>query len=337
MIRLRRLWPLLPVLLLAACARAAGPVQRSFFAMGTLVEVTLYDVPQERAERLLDDIEADFQRMHHEWHAWEEGPLVHVNRAIAQGRSVEIPAVIAPLLPPAIRLSEASNHLFNPAIGRLIALWGFQSDEPARQPPDPADIERLVRANPRMTDLVIEDGRLRSRNPMVQLDFGGFAKGWAIDRVIEKLRAAGVENAIVNAGGDLRAIGRHGNRPWRVGVRHPRRKDALLAVLEVQGDESVFTSGDYERYFEYQGRRYHHIIDPRTGWPAEGAASVTLIHREAATADAAATALLIAHEDEWREIARRMGIDQVLRVEQDGRIVMTPAMARRARLLGRQP
>ncbi len=330
---LRRLWPLLPILLLAACARADGLVQRSFFAMGTLVEVTLYDVPRARAEQLLDSIEADFQRMHHEWHAWEEGPLVHVNRAIAQGRSVEIPAVIAPLLPPAIRLSEASNHLFNPAIGRLLALWGFQSDEPAQRPPDPAEIERLVRANPRMTDLVIEDGRLRSRNPMVQLDFGGFAKGWAVDRVIEKLRAAGVENAIVNAGGDLRAIGRHGDRPWRVGVRHPRRKDALLAFLEVEGDESVFTSGDYERYFEYQGRRYHHIIDPRTGWPAEGATSVTLIHREAATADAAATALLIAHEDEWREIARRMGIDQVLRVEQDGRVVMTPAMARRVHLL----
>jgi len=103
------------------------------------------------------------------------------------------------------------------------------------------------------------------------------------------------------------------------------------------GPSAVFTSGDYERFFEYEGRRYHHIIDPRTGWPAVGAASVTVIHPRAATADAAATALLIAHEDEWREIARRMGIDQVLRVEQDGRIVMTPAMARRARLLNDRP
>ncbi len=326
MSRLRRLWPLLPILLLAACARAAGPVQRSFFAMGTLVEVTLYDVPHARAERLLDDIEADFQRMHHEWHAWEEGPLVHVNRAIAQGRSVEIPAVIAPLLPPAIRLSEASNHLFNPAIGRLIALWGFQSDEPARQPPDPAEIERLVRANPRMTDLVIEDGRLRSRNPMVQLDFGGFAKGWAVDRVIEKLRAASVENAIVNAGGDLRAIGRHGDRPWRVGVRHPRRKDALLAVLEVEGDESVFTSGDYERYFEYRGRRYHHIIDPRTGYPAHHMRSVALLAPDATTADALSTAVFVLGPDAGMALVERWPSVEALLLDTEARVHLSSGL-----------
>ena len=137
-----------------------------------------------------------------------------------------------------------------------------------------------------------------------------------------------VENAIINAGGDLRVIGQHGNRPWRIGIRHPR-ESRILASIEVSGDTSVFTSGDYERFFEVDGQRYHHIIDPRTGYPASSTTSVTIIHSNAATADAAATALFVAGPDQWPSTARNMGIRYVMLIDKQGTIHMNPAMQSR--------
>ena len=103
-------------------------------------------------------------------------------------------------------------------------------------------------------------------------------------------------------------------------------------MIETQGDESVFTSGDYERGFDYQGRHYHHVLDPRTGYPAEGARSVTVIHPDAATADAAATALLVAGADEWLKVARDLQLRWVMRVDDEGTVHLTPAMAARVRI-----
>ena len=324
-------------LLLGACTPSEPQLaRRDFFAMGTLVSVSLAGLPPERAEALFDAVEADFAERHRQWHAWEESPLVRLNRALPGGDWVPLDPVLAPLMAPAIRLSIESEHLFNPAIGRLIALWGFHDDEFEPRLPDPGAIRALVAANPRMTDLELDGDRVRSRNPAVELDFGGFAKGYTVDEVIEALRREGVANAVVNAGGDLRAIGRHGDRPWRIGIRHPRA-DRVLGMIEVSGDESVFTSGDYERGFEIGGRRYHHIIDPRTGWPATGTRSVTVLHRSAATADAAATALFVAGPRDWRRIARRMGIKAVLLIDAQGRAHLTPAMAARVQFAEPSP
>ena len=143
--------------------------------------------------------------------------------------------------------------------------------------------------------------------------------------MIDLLRARGIHNAIVNAGGDLRAIGTHGARPWHIGIRHPR-KDGILASIDSAGDTSIFTSGDYERLFEVNGKRFHHILDPRTGYPATGTVAVTVVHENGAIADAAATALFVAGPADWADIARQMGIDRVMLVDSEGTIHMTPAM-----------
>jgi thiamine biosynthesis lipoprotein len=174
-----------------------------------------------------------------------------------------------------------------------------------------------------MDDVAIDGIEMYSTNDAVRLDLGGFAKGYGVDVAIEHLREMGITNAVVNAGGDLRAIGRHGNRPWRVGIRNPRGP-GILASVDVQGDESVFTSGDYERYFEYEGIRYYHILDPRTGYPARGARSVTVFDDNAAEADAAATAIFVAGPEEWYEVAKSMGIKAVMLVDTRGTIYMTP-------------
>jgi thiamine biosynthesis lipoprotein len=326
----------LVVLTVSACKREQPVYNTRFLAFGTLVDLSIIGVSRDTANRASQALEQDFAFMHHAWHAWDPGPLGRVNQLIRKGETFSAPPSVLPLLKLAQRFSEQSGGLFNPAIGHLIDLWGFHTDDPeCRPPPPPEAIRNLVRSNPSMGDLTLDGILMHSNNPDVKLDFGAFGKGYGIDLAIAHLREMGIHNAIVNAGGDLRAIGDRDGQPWRIAVRRP--SGGVFATLEVSGDESVFTSGDYERYFVYEGETYHHIIDPRTGYPARGSRSVTVVHSDAATADAAATALFVAGPEQWVEVARGMGIKQVLLLDVAGTIHMTPAMAQRVKFLDREP
>jgi thiamine biosynthesis lipoprotein len=319
-------------LLLSGCTAPPADFHQSLFIFGTLVDITVHDSPEEQAEAAVAAVDDDFQRMHHEWHAWKPGgELVALNRRLAGGETTTVSDFLLPLLRQARTLSIQSDGLFNPAIGRLIGLWGFHSDEPPPGPPPPvAEIERLLAGKPDMQALVIEGSQVSSSNPLVQLDLGGFAKGYALNQAISRLRSLGVGNAIVNAGGDLCVSGRHGERPWQVGIRHPQG-EGVIAALAVADGECVLTSGNYERYREYENVRYAHILDPRTGWPVRHVASATVIHADGGVADAAATALTVAGPDDWRRIARGMGLRYVMLVDEMGTVYMSPAMAERVR------
>lgn len=323
---------LLCLLLVSGCSQSPDLVRhRQFFALGTLIDITMYDIDGAAAEQAGLELEQLFMRMHADWHAWQPGILQETNRRLATLEDFPADPALLPLLDEANRLSRLSDELFNPVIGKLIALWGFHSDE--RQdgpPPDNNRILELVAQQPSVTDVTLHDGHLRNGNPAVRYDLGGVAKGYAIDRGIERLRARGIDHAIINAGGDLRAIGRHGERPWHIGIRDPRGP-GVLAAIELGDDESIFTSGDYERFFDHDNQRYHHIIDPRNGYPADSATSVTVIHTDAATADAAATALFVAGPELWQTVARRMGIRYVLLIDRNGTIHLNPAMQQRVR------
>ncbi len=327
---MKRLSILLSVLLLlSGCSQEPQRHDYQLYVFGTLVDITLWDVDEARGNEAISTISSDFQRMHREWHAWEPGPLVSLNEAIAAGREAEVPASLLPIIGQSQQLYRQSDGLFNPAIGGLLKLWGFQSSERPNGPPPAAEaIAAWVASAPGMDDLHISDGMLHSDNPRVQLDFGAFAKGYAVDLAIERLRAMGIENAIVNAGGDLRAIGSKSGEPWRIGVRHPQG-NGVLAAIAVQGDEAVFTSGNYERYREHEGVRYTHILDPRNGMPVDGVTSVTVIHDSGAVADAATTALVVAGPEEWPRIARQMGIKYVMLVDDAGTVYLNPAMRER--------
>lgn len=287
----------------------------------------------EDADAAVAAVDRELQMMHRRWHAWEPGLLADVNRALAEGGQIELSADTLAVIERARELERSSNGLFNPAIGRLLALWGFHASElPHGPPPTPAAIEEQVRQAPSMADLDIGAGELSSRNRAVQLDFGAYIKGVAVARALEILAKHGIEHAIVNAGGDLGVIGRRGDRPWRAAVEHPDGTGGrYLADLEVRDGEFVFTSGNYRRYRQGDGIRYGHIIDPRDGYPADGVRSVTAITRDGGKADAAATALAVADVGEWPAVARKLGVELVMRVGADGLIEITPAMAARVR------
>jgi thiamine biosynthesis lipoprotein len=322
---------------LAGCERAPEVHQHTFFAFGTLVELSVADPDPKRAARAAEAVEQAFHDYHRLWHAWHPGPLVDLNRALAAGAGAVPEPSIRTLLERAAPLAEQSGYRFDPAIGGLVALWGFHGDTLPEGPPPGAEALRDWREHkPSLADLYWDEGRLFSRNPALQLDFGAFAKGYAVDQAIARLRALGIDNAIVNAGGDLRAIGRRPDRPWRIGIRHPRNPE-VLASIAVEGDESLFTSGDYERFFEHEGQRFHHILDPFSGRPAAGTTSVTVLHGDATTADAAATALFVAGPEHWQEVARAMGLRHVMLIDTGGVAHLTPAMAARVRFEAAAP
>jgi thiamine biosynthesis lipoprotein len=323
----------LACVLLPACSQNDGSEknqqQRSLLLFGTIIEITLYDVDQGLADQAFAQLESDFSRWHQNWSPWTDGELAQLNLKLATGKSFEVDAELRSLILTAVHFSALSDNLFNPAIGNLVNLWQFhRSEEADIAPPDPAVIAKLVAARPTMADLAISGNTISSRNPAVQLTLGAFAKGYAIDIALAKLHALGINNAVINAGGDLKVIGKHGNRDWRVGIRHPRQS-GVLGWLEVRPEESVFTSGDYERFYMYQGQRMHHILDPRSGYPSTGLTSVTVIDTDAGRADAAATALLVAGPEHWYQLARALGIKYALVVDENGNIQLDPAMAQR--------
>ena len=325
------LWLLL-LWTLAACS-PPPLVQQQSYVFGTLVEVSVYGVPEAQAQQAIAAVLARFDELHRQLHAWQPSELSRLNAALAKGERIPASPELAAMLRDAQAISNQSNDLFNPAIGGLIALWGFHADTPQGTVPDTPAIARWVKAAPRMRDLHIENDTVWSDNPAVQLDLGGYAKGRALDDAVAILKAHGIKNALVNIGGNVIALGAHGDRPWRVGIQHPR-KPGTLATLDLHDGEAIGTSGDYQRFFEVSGRRYCHLIDPRSGRPASGMQSVTVLARGAhagTRSDALSKPLFIDGAARLAKHAARLGVADYLAVDAAGQIHVSPAMKARLR------
>ena len=323
---------------ISACNSPIKQYDYSIFAFGTLIDISLYDTDQQQADKAFAQLQQLFDKNHNDWSPWTDGDLALLNKKLHTQTTVSVPKHLIPVIKTSIDISQQTNNYYNPAIGHLINLWQFHKYQDANiQPPDDDKIQNLIRKNPKMSDLTFNTkNQLINTNPAVLLNFGAFAKGYAIKLAMEQLHELDIHNAIINAGGDLSVIGQHGDRAWNIGIRHPRN-DSLLASIEVKNKESVFTSGDYERFFTYQSKRYHHILDPSTGYPTDDAQSVTVIHSDAGYADAAATALFVAGSKEWQAIAKKMNLRYVMLIAANGDIHLTPAMEKRLKFLNKPP
>lgn len=332
---MRRALIFLLLLCLAACGR--DPVIQSHtYVFGTLVDISIYGESESRAQALTGHIQQEFQRLHNSLHAWQpNSDLAKLNDAFALGKSIKVSPELAHLIIEATLISERSHGLFNPAIGHLIQTWGFQRDEFVSVKPNIDELKRWVSANPQMHDIRIEGNVAVSRNPAVRLDFGGYAKGYALDIAARYLRQQKVQGALINIGGNIIAIGQHGDRPWRVGIQHPRQPGPI-ATLDLPDGWAIGTSGDYQRYFEAEGQRYCHIIDPRTGWPARDVQAVTVLIPKGENAgtmsDAVSKPLFISGVAGWREMAREMKVDNALLIDSRGVIHATPEMRKKLRM-----
>ncbi len=358
----RLLTLLAAVCLLAACAPPA-PWRQESYVFGTRVELLIAGVPEAQARAAGNRVLQEFDRLHRTYHAWQPSELSALNESIAAARTHEVTVEFAGFIRQAQAIAAAGDYLFDPGIGRLIALWGFQSDDIQPRLPDVAAVKALLAEHPSIADLRLDGNRVSSRNKSVALDFGGYLKGVALDRAAALLQQDGVHHALINIGGNVMALGSRdgklGGMPWRVGIQHPRPQavgGAPLAALELRDGEAIGTSGDYHRYFEIGGRRYCHLLDPRTGFPADATQAVTILIEHAPTAgalpardspsgagalptwdspsgagmrsDALSKPIFIAGA-EWRAMARKLGVEAVLKVAADGTASVTPAMHKR--------
>ncbi len=322
------------LLLLWALAACSPPplVQQQSYVFGTLVEVSVYGAPEAQARQAIAAVLARFDELHRQLHAWQPSELSRLNAALAKGERAPLSPELAAMLGDAQALSNQSNDLFNPAIGGLIALWGFHADAPQARVPDAAAI-RHCEQQPRNARSASRKQHRLERHPAVQLDLGGYAKGRALDDAVRILKAHGIKNALVNIGGNVIALGGHGERPWRVGIQHPR-KSGTLAVLDLRDGEAVGTSGDYQRYYEAGTPLHSHLIDPRSGSPARGMQSVTVLvagKRAGTRSDALSKPLFIDGAARLADNASRLGVSDYLAVDAAGRIHVSPAMKARLR------
>lgn len=304
---------------------------------GTVVDISIYGESEERAGVLSALVLDEFRRLHNKFHAWQPSALTALNDSIARGVPHQADAEMVTLLQAAQQLANNSDDTFNPAIGRLIRLWGFQSSNIQPQRPAAAEVKRLVDANPRMADLQFDGTLVTSRNNMVMVDLGGFAKGYALDRAAQILRAEHVGAALINVGGNILAIGRPGSRPWQVGVQDPR-SEAMVARVFLHDNEAIGTSGDYQRYFSTDGKRRPHIINPKSGEPIDLVASVTIVTSgglDAGTrSDGNTKPLFIVGPQGWKAMANRLNLREVMLIDASGNIEISPAM--QARMLGKK-
>jgi FAD:protein FMN transferase len=324
---------------LAACGRTPLQEQQAY-VFGTRVEVLVVSEQAEDGRRAIAAVLREFDRLHRAYHAWQPSELSTLNLAIFSGRPQEVTPELADFVREAQALSAQGDHLFDPGIGQLIKLWGFQADEFKAELPAAADIQTWLAAKPSIADLTVDGTTITSRNRHVALDFGGYLKGVALDRAAAILRAQGINNALINIGGNIMALGSKQGKAWRVGIQHPRQPGPLATVMLADG-EAIGTSGDYQRFFEVDGKRYAHLLDPRTGYPADHTQAVTVLipagDKAGTRSDAASKPIFIAGPDNWQEMARKMQIGLVLRVDCDNRIFVTEAMRQRLDFIGQPP
>lgn len=278
-----------------ALVRSDGTIFAETELMGTRASVNLWVGPGGDAlagrDAITDAINemARIEEIASEWR--EDSDLSRLNRS--NGEPVEVPPELFEILERAAKISAETNGLFDVSFYGVGQLWKF---EPGSRPPSPEQIaERLPAVDWRAIELDGAAQTVRLAKPGMKIGLGAIAKGYAVDRASALLHARGFDNHIVEAGGDTQVSGQKGDKPWRVGVQDPQRPEGRIGHI-VATNESVVTSGNYARYFEWEGVHYTHILDPRTGWPIPAdrtPKSVSIVAPNATDADAYCTAVSV--------------------------------------------
>ncbi len=287
-------------------------VRRSQLMMGTVVEIVASGQDAGQLETAIDEAFAEMARLdrllsRHN----QDSDVSRLSKSLKGGQVAPETAAVIAL---GLDVARRSNGAFDMTLGRLKALWGIDQENPTV--PAQAAIAEAI-AGIGLQALSLDGLNLVKQNPQLMVDLGGIAKGYIVDRAIVVLKKHGITSGAVNAGGDMYLIGRHPEHSWRIGIQDPREQGGILATVEVH-DKAVVTSGDYERFFEQDGQRYHHIFDPATGSPARGCQSATVITDSAALGDALATALFVLGPEKGLELLAQFPGSAGLIVAADG-------------------
>ncbi len=328
------LWSLV---LAGACSAPAPPavplVERTHSTMGGEVRLTAVSADEAKVLAAFSDVFAEFDRLDRLMSVWKEGSDVLRLNAAAGKSPVRVSPETLEVLRTAAQVSEWTGGAFDVTFGALTDLWKFDHDQDNVIPAADDVQKRLLLVDYRQIELDDPAGTAFLRRAGMRVHLGGIGKGYAVDRSAAILRRHGLHDFMIQAGGDLYAGGRRGDRPWRLGIRDPRGPvDSTFGLIEI-ADETLSTSGDYERFFMKDGRRYHHILDLRAGEPARASRSVTLVTKQAVLADAVAKGVFVLGPEKGLALIQRLpGIEGVI-VGASNRVVVSPGLKQRFALL----
>ena len=299
--------------------------ERRVGVMGTDLQLGVLGEDAQVLEAALDAAEAELRRVEDVFTDWRPSELTRLNDSAGSG-PFHVSEEQARLIARSLDVGALTGGAFDVTYAAAGKLWDFKRKPPVI--PTPEQIAAALRhVDYRQVKVDLEASTVELPAGF-RIGLGGIAKGYGVDRAMAVIMKRGIRHAIVNAGGDLKALGRKQGELWQIAIKHPRDRERVLAVLPVS-NTCVVSSGDYERFFEHEGRRYHHIIDPRTGLPSQGCMSATVVAPDAAFADALATAMCVLGPAEGMPIIERLPRVEALLVDMEGQVHVSSGLLKR--------
>lgn len=291
--------------------------------MDTLVTINVVSSSQDRAEKAMDAAFSEIEKLERLFNFFSPESEVSLVNTNAGSSEVKVSPEILDILEKAVFVSKNTQGAFDVTIGPIITLYDFYKKI---KPDDRAIKKNLPLVNYREVVINRDNSTVFLKKRGMRIDLGGIAKGYTADRAVETLKKHGIKAGLVSVAGDIGTFGnKPDGRPWKVGIRNPRAggsEDDILLTIELS-DMAISTSGDYERSFIRDERRYHHLLDPKTGYPAVGCQSVSVITKEGAFTDAFATGVFILGPEKGLKVLEAMGFDGVI-VDSEGKVYTTP-------------
>ena len=295
--------------------------------MGTVVEITMLATESKSGQinEVLDEISTRMKSLEDALSIYNENSEVSALNSLPHGRLKKVSSETYAVVEKALAISRITDGAFDITVSPLLKLWHFEKGQLTEVPSEASIKQALVRIGWRNIILVppAEIGFLKED---MRLNLGGIAKGYIVDEGVKIIRSEGIENALLNAGGDMYCLGEKGkDSPWKVGIRHPRKRGETIGILRLK-NQAVATSGDYEKFFILQGKRYSHIINPSSGYPVDNSLiQSTVIAPGCTQADALATALLVMGKEKGIALVESLPDVEAVVVEetQKGKLVIS--------------
>ncbi|HBH36451.1 MAG TPA: hypothetical protein DDW45_08935 [Gammaproteobacteria bacterium] len=318
------------ILWLPACTKNAPVYSTTFTVAGERIHIAITSTSKARALRIFSQLKEDSLYIEKYWNPQRSGTLRRTNTLLASGKQFSAPPSVIPMIKLSQKYAQLSNGRFDAARGRYLKSWGYYDNQESATAS--ATKTSLTTASvtplqppPRSSDVRIDDFRLQTDNPNVMFDFGLLGKGYSLEMFEKSLKENGIYNAIINLGGDFKAIGTRSGEPWNIGV--PRGDNTgVLATINIAEGESVMTLGSYRAQSIASAPLNYPVYDPATHAPVDHTNSVTVLHRDATLASAAAQAIFVAGPQQWQQTAAEMGVHEVLLIDNTGTIHLSASM-----------
>ncbi len=309
--------------------------RKSKILMDTLITISAVSDSGDKADLAIEKAFSEIEKLDKLLNFFsDKSELSEINKNAGK-KAVKVSPETFEVIERALYASEKTGGAFDVTIGTEITLWDFHNKV---KPEDKAIRERLSLVNYKGILLNKRASSVYLNKKGMLIDLGGIAKGYAADKAVEVMKKKGIKSGLVSVAGDIKAFGlKPDGKPWKIGIKNPRAKnedDEIMATIELT-DMAISTSGDYERYFIIEGKRYHHILNPKTGYPADGCRSVSIIAKDGAITDPFSTGIFTLGAEKGMKLLEEMGLDGII-VDKDGKIHTTSNLRGKIEIRGSQ-